>query len=369
MKDKEKKKNDCGDPSVIRIDKEVLKNYVGKICPKCGREYDAETMFCEEDGTKLIEIWKCRQCGEDLAKAQGYSEINVCPNCGNALDAMQQKTINSIKSGEKHSLKRICTNEKCGALYANNAKFCGKCGSPVVSMQCSCGENFRQRPDGSFDKYCPVCGKLSPMERQPKINAGDILKFGSYPYEEDGTSKPIEWIVLDIDAKGNALLLSKYALDNVEYNETDTDVTWETSTIRHWLNKDFFNKAFNEEEKKKIAETYIENNDNLDYLTKGGNATKDRIFLLSIEEVHKYLRSKEIRKAIPTPYAKTVNGGRLSTDADTGGSCWWWLRSPGIDQYTAADVNTDGYVFSDGHFVYNDYYAVRVAFKINLKNL
>jgi ribosomal protein L40E len=234
-----------------------------KICPKCGREYehDDDSLFCEEDGTKLIELWKCRYCGEDLTKAQGYSAIKVCPNCGNALEPMQQKSINNTKSGEANVLKKICANEKCGASYENSAKFCKKCGSSVMAMQCACGENFRQKEDGGFDKYCPKCGSLSPIalhiieeerlrlkeeenakkaieekrrrqweeicrkqkeenrkktvNRKKEYKVGDIIKFGSYPYETDGTEKPIEWIILEKYSDGKALVISKYGLDAV----------------------------------------------------------------------------------------------------------------------------------------------------------
>ena len=74
---------------------------------------------------------------------------------------------------------------------------------------------------------------------------------------------------------------------------------------------------------------------------------------------------------MPTPYAKGSNSknGKLWTNADYGGSCWWWLRSPGYYQYTAAGVDSDGSVYSIGIDVDHDTGAFRVAFKINLKNL
>ena len=191
--------------------------------------------------------------------------------------------------------------------------------------------------------------------------AGDIIKFGSYPYYKDGTEKPIEWQILEKFADGTALVVSKYALDNVRYNETRTDVTWETSSIRKWLNNDFYNKAFRNLNKNLIIESYVVNKDNAEYGTKGGNNTYDKMFLLSIEEAEKYFSYNNARKAYPTPYAN------LQTKDIT--TCPWWLRSPGSNQRGAAIVNDGGYVNSDGYYVPNDFVAVRVAFKINLKNL
>ena len=201
--------------------------------------------------------------------------------------------------------------------------------------------------------------------------AGDIIEFGSYPYEADGTEKPIEWQILKKYNDGTAFVISKYALDNVKYNETRTDMTWETSTIRKWLNNDFYNKAFRNADKSLIKESYVVNKDNAEYNTKGGNNTRDKMFLLSIDEAKRYFSRYEKRKLLPTPYAKGSNSknGNLYTRVDTGGSCWWWLRSPGVDQRYAAYVDHDGAVHYSGDSVNDDSGAVRVAFKINLNNL
>ena len=63
--------------------------------------------------------------------------------------------------------------------------------------------------------------------------------------------KPIEWIVLDIQDE-RALLLSKNILDTQQYNTEQVPTTWETSSIRSWLNHTFLNQAFTSEEQEKI---------------------------------------------------------------------------------------------------------------------
>ena len=337
-----------------------------KICPKCGTEYENKKKFCPEDGTKLVEIWKCRHCGGDLTQAQGYSAIKVCPNCGKALDAMQQKSINSTKSGEPYTLKSVCSNEECGAIYETRVKFCEGCGSRVIPMQCSCGEIFRQREDGSFDKYCPKCGKHDPIVENEitkhrewinNLKAGDIIEFGSYPYEADGTKKPVEWRIPEKKADGTALVISKYGLDARRFDASSN--YWENSEIRQWLNNDFYNKAFKNPDKSLIMETRLEQ-------------TSDKMFLLSIKEAEKYFSSDRDRICLPTPYAKTnktKTGRPVGTSADYGGSCWWWLRSPGSDQLRAALVDIDGFVDAYGDDVVDVLGGVRAALKINLKNL
>ena len=66
--------------------------------------------------------------------------------------------------------------------------------------------------------------------------AGDILTFGSYPYdyEEKGgktINKPIEWYILNKYEDGTALIMSKYVLDVSTYNVRGVDTSWEKSTI------------------------------------------------------------------------------------------------------------------------------------------
>ena len=172
-----------------------------------------------------------------------------------------------------------------------------------------------------------------------------------------------------MDENGDALVISDYALDNVKYNKRNRAITWEESSIRKWLNKTFINKAFTAEQKSKIIESLIENKDNPIGNTKGGNATNDKLFLLSIEEVSKYFSNDKERIAYPTPYAKSkesVNGNLLvSSDY---GSCWWWLRSPGFSQSHAANVLIRGDVHSNGNDVFFSDLAVRVALWLDLRN-
>lgn len=84
-------------------------------------------------------------------------------------------------------------------------------------------------------------------------DVGDTVLFGSY--EQDGNlengSEPIEWIIIKKDNE-KALLISKYVLDYKEMNVENKRDDWEVSTLRSWLNKDFYKVAFNEEEKKQM---------------------------------------------------------------------------------------------------------------------
>ena len=199
-------------------------------------------------------------------------------------------------------------------------------------------------------------------------DVGDIIEFGAYEQDNDISNgkEPIEWLVLERDGD-KVLVISKYALDAQPYNTEWEDVTWETCTLRTWLNETFLNGAFSEAEQTIIQTTEVSADRNPDYSTDPGNATKDKVFLLSIIEVCQYFASDEASMCVPTAYAK-ANGAWTSGSYNVDGeaTCWWWLRSPGIYQYTAADVYYDGGVGSAGAYVYGAYGGVRPALWINL---
>ena len=195
---------------------------------------------------------------------------------------------------------------------------------------------------------------------------GDIVYFGAYEQDVNTSNgkEDIEWLVL---AKENnrVLVISDKALDCQPYNSSYTRVTWETCTLRKWLNNDFINAAFTAEERAKIPTVTVSADKNPEYDTNPGNATKDRVFLLSIVETEKYFTSAEARECILTEYAisKVVSGYIKGGGKIT---CSWWLRSPGYLQISAAYVYYDGDVHGLGSDVDDDDYAVRPAMWISI---
>ena len=110
---------------------------------------------------------------------------------------------------------------------------------------------------------CGSDGKTSSVSTSSSVAVGDICYFGAYEQDNDLTNgkEPIEWLVLDVQGD-KALLLSKYGLDAKPYNTTYADVTWETCTLRKWLNDDFLKTAFSEDEQKAILTTEVDNSAN-----------------------------------------------------------------------------------------------------------
>ncbi|MGN0408606.1 MAG: DUF6273 domain-containing protein [Bacteroides sp.] len=197
-------------------------------------------------------------------------------------------------------------------------------------------------------------------------NAGEYITLGSY--EQDGNTgngaEPIEWLVLD--NQGNKMLvISRYGLDCQPYNidayigwET---ICWETCTLRNWLNSEFYNTAFSDSEKASVITTTVENPDNAIYGTRGGNATSDNVFCLSIDEVNRYFASGETRVTKPTAYAVSRGAYASTSTGWYAGNCAWWLRSLGNNTDFAALLLEDGNVYDFGYDVDGDSFAVRPA--------
>ena len=161
-----------------------------------------------------------------------------------------------------------------------------------------------------------------------------------------------------------ALVITDKVIDRVRYNESYTSVIWEDCTLRQWLNGTFYNQAFSFDEKAHIRTSTISNPDNPTYGTRGGNATTDKVFCLSIGEAWQFFSDDDGRTAEPTAHAKN----REVFMSDENGCAVWWLRSPGDDRYSAAAVNTDGNVAENGWCVDDTKSGVRPALYINLES-
>lgn len=177
------------------------------------------------------------------------------------------------------------------------------------------------------------------VENSSIVDKNAIIRFGKY-----------DWKPLATNGKLTLLFLNG-SLGKLPYQQGGGDITWEECTLREYLNNDFYN-SFLPEEKEKIVETTIKNNDTKSFdelygLSIGGHDTVDKIFLLSIEDVDKY-------------FEKTKRGVFLGSwfysetfDSD------WLLRSPGHakshterhskhkDNYVAI-ARSDGFIDKDG---------------------
>ena len=202
-----------------------------------------------------------------------------------------------------------------------------------------------------------------------KSDANQTIRFGDNEYRYFKW-EPIKWKVLSSD-DSKLFLLADKALDCNEFNESYKSVTWETSTIRSWLNgygsksnedgisytlDSFYRDAFTALERGAILTTTVVNEDNSAYQTEGGNDTSDKIFLLSLSDAMnenygfcaKTQEGSNGRNTVEsasrwveaTEYAKAMGTNPISHDALTNGNAnvWWSLRTPGYNKYNYFEI-------------------------------
>ena len=232
----------------------------------------------------------------------------------------------------------------------------------------------------------------------------DLLEFGTYPQKVTGfKTEPIKWRILSVSADGtDALVLADKGLDGVPYldrylngemiNEefVQENITWGESTLRKWLNEDFYNKAFTQGEKNAINVTdvtYQVDFTNIDDYDSSGSGntktgstevkmetTKDNVYVLSVEEVtnskygfgEKVSSYDDTRVARITDYAK-YNGAQSSIASGVGNmNSEWWVRSPRFDYPMAPCVCGNGLILKSSPLQNKN--CVRPAMHINLKS-
>ena len=203
--------------------------------------------------------------------------------------------------------------------------------------------------------------------------------------------EPVRWRVLSVEGD-QALLLADRLMDCRPFNEEEEGVTWETSTIRSWLNgygaeenaagldfkeESFYDKAFDDAEKEAILTAECVTPDNLDYGTDSGPDTEDAVFLLSNEEVYADPVAGEYgfyagrgyddpaKRFTSTMYAK-CRGAWWSPVDDYRGNSFWFMRTSGYTPYNVTYICDFGFVYSRGTTVTCDDAGILPAIRVDL---
>ncbi len=264
-------------------------------------------------------------------------------------------------------------------------------------------KNEIEKENAILDKTQEIDEK-EDNDKKIAIKQGDIIKIGSYEQDNDLSNgkEPIEWIVLSNNGS-ELFVLSKYGLDYKPMNDYHGDLSWESCSLRTWLNNDFYNTAFTDKEKDLIKTTLLKNNDNPEYGTNGGNDTNDKIFLLSIDEIidpayglSEYDPDDDdytVDLCCPSDYAldrgcfsselhKIEYPNDLYPKVEGKPTCTWWLRSPGkftswfgiVDEYGYVCMDGERYNLGMGYYMDDEWYsevgdgpAVRPAMIIKLE--
>ena len=200
-----------------------------------------------------------------------------------------------------------------------------------------------------------------------RISASDMnnnSNFGDSEYRYFKWER-IKWKVLQNDGSTLFVVADK-GLDCKGYDNGRGAVTWESCTLRNWLNNDFYNTAFSSSEQEAIVEQTVVNEDNPKYGIEGGNDTLDNVYLLSIGEVtnQTYGFCKDDDKSSVSRRFKASDYAHVM--GVYGSLYMWWLRSPGGSTRDAASVDNNGYVRRNGNPVGEYGHAVAPALNINL---
>lgn len=202
------------------------------------------------------------------------------------------------------------------------------------------------------------------------VNGHIIEGFGSY----NGIA--LTWTVVNVDSNGVATLVCNDVIDALPFNlvreidrvrgnETEDlfdelyVMNWENCSLRDWLNNEFLNEAFTEEEQSKLyyGELVTEKNPLTD---KGECTTLDHVFVLSAQEAQDYFDNDEERLAYATDFAEN-NGVRIGAVSQAAA---YWLRSSGESMWHACAVNTDGTISYSGMTVENTRIGIRPCIRL-----
>lgn len=192
--------------------------------------------------------------------------------------------------------------------------------------------------------------------------------------------EPLKWRVLD---SKTGLVLCENIIDSQAYSNTvysDDNDDWNnaahthyandyaTSSIRKWLNDDFYNTAFSSSQKADILTSELDNKAKTSYSQYDSETTYDKVFLLSWSEMQNTAygfsastSSSPTRQAKGTDYAKCQG-----VDVDSSSKCSEQrLRSAGGISSHACSVYNDGTLHDIGWGVYDTSNGIRPAIKIS----
>ena len=232
-----------------------------------------------------------------------------------------------------------------------------------------------------LNQYRPYCTWYTSSDTYQDDNGYYTGNTYYFKYE------PLTWRVLD-PSEGyvmcNQIIDSQAYQNFIYYNGSSwynsKDCTnyasdWVTSSLRQWLNNDFYNTAFTSEEKVQIGTSHLENKSTYSS-TYDSADTYDKIFTISYYDAinSNYGFNSEnytddtARQLKGTDYAK-CQGLWVYNDEDSSynGTSWWWLRSP-YSSRSASGVGGGGWA-NNLYSVGSTSGGIVPAFKFNPKSI
>lgn len=217
-------------------------------------------------------------------------------------------------------------------------------------MLSKCREAVDKRPISKiFDNFGGIKQKTDTS-----LQFSDCITFGRYPTGVNAEMADIIWRVIAVE-ENRVLLFSEYLLDARHFHEKEEEVCWESCDLQKWLNSEFYDQAFNEEEKKDILISKVSTRSNQVYGTECGPEVESPVFLLSAEEVYLYFTENPGSFYYQTDKFQTVGQASflLARYTEYAGtrtcytnneraplSGWWWLRTSGEKKTMSALISS-----------------------------
>lgn len=320
------------------VEFEALGNYrdaedISSDSEMYGRYAEAAKLFSEGNYLQAASAFEALGAFNDAperAQESKYCYAESLLACGEYLESA---AVFEALNGYKDSKERVSEAYKAQYDFAKALMDAGKYTEAISAFMVLNG--YEDSIDQIENCYIGIYGE-QVWNRIKEYDVGSTYVLGSYEQDNNITNgkEDIEWLVLAKDGS-KILIISKYALEHQEYSPTFNNVTWESCTLRRWLNNGFLNEAFSNTEREQIVTTTLQ--------PRYGNTTQDKVFLLNISEARLYFSSDKARQCRYTEYA-AAQGGFVSDD----GYCNWWLLSPGNHQDDGAIVWPAGDIYEGG---------------------
>ena len=198
--------------------------------------------------------------------------------------------------------------------------------SDIIITQTVDARGYYMGSDGKW--YAKVTA--SPYLPNYKFANGEaIAEQGEYYFAVE----PIKWQIIENDGQTVSAVCVSVLANHKFAGANDKANSYKDSSIRRWLNNEFYLSAFTAEQQAIILTTSVDNSAESTGYADNKYAcanTEDKIYLLSFAEAFAFTSSvgmSELRAKTASDYAR-ANGVRINTSEKWYGYANWWLRSP-----------------------------------------
>ena len=326
--------------SVIQPEKENARQYNEAVALLQNNEYaEAYSIFTElaRKNYKNSKEWTSAVYEKSLSDAETWIQ-----------NGDHQRALSVLESMEEYA-------SHYGADEFYKAKYQAYLGLNEYTLAYECLSNYSNPSEVES-----AIQEIRDISIQNATVGGTVI-MGQFEQDSntDNGTEPIEWKVLDVQ-DGKVFLLSDRILTYKVYNKEveghvfeyeEKEFVWESSYIRNWLNTEFYDAAFSEDNKSRVIKTEYKSKGGRHYEPEKVSYTSENVTLLSDEEVRTYLGEGESAEAKDTQFAYD-NKGKWAFDGK------WYLRSSYEGGKSAAlrythcvdvngKINWDGYQDSE----------------------